>query len=97
MIHALERVVVLADLTPRSGASWMSKTLSHLMAWARAWQHGPAKSRIEFLYRLQCDPGLAVRHHRFAFRLRVVMIALMMMLVILVGSWIGWAELLRKL
>ena len=67
--------------------------------WAmmRAWQHGPIPDRIEFLYRLAEDPSLGDRVDYRAFRFRAGLMALLIGLLGVLGTLVGWAELWRML
>jgi len=60
-------------------------------AWVKAWQHGSATSRVEFLYRVADRPELADRHDRFAFRVRVGVAVALAAVIVASGSVIGWA------
>lgn len=95
MIHALERVVASRDDDVEK-TGWRKRT-ANIWAWMRAWQHGPARSRIEFLYSLRDAPALASRHDRFAFRIRLGMVIGLIAVVVLNGSIMGWSELVRRL
>ncbi len=68
---ALEKVMHLNgwDANHVEGSRW-----KRLLAWLRAWQHGPIATRIVFLQSLFSNPELADRHDRYAFRTRLFLI-----------------------
>ncbi len=90
MARALERVVLSGTETEQRGR-WR-----RLGEWVKAWQHGPATGRVEFLHRVAERPPLADRHDRFAFRVRVGLAAALVAVVVVSGSVIGW-ELVWKM
>lgn len=90
MARALERVVLSA------GGEEARSRWRRLAAWVKAWQHGPATARVNYLHRVAERPELADRHDRFAFRVRVGLTVGLTAVVIASGSVIGW-ELVWKL
>ena len=85
MGRALERVILSGESEdgPSRWRRWG--------AWVKAWQHGSATSRVEFLYRVADRPELADRHDRFAFRVRVGVAVALAAVIVASGSVIGWA------
>lgn len=92
MARALERVVLSAGEGDAARTLWR-----RVNAWLKAWQHGPAAARVEFLYRLAERPQLADRHDRFAFRVRVGIAVALVAAVAVSGSVLGWAKVWKML
>lgn len=96
LIRALDRVAALNGMdNPASGGPRGFR--ARVWAWLKAWQHGPIPDRIEFLLQLTEDPSLADRSDRRAFRFRVGLMVVLAATVGVLGSLVGWAELLRQL
>ena len=93
MARALELVMHLSGLDrPQRGSirQW-------LFAWWKSWQHGPPSHRIDFLLSLLEQPRRAARHDRFAFRVRVGLIVILLMTLIGTATLIGWDEFITQL
>lgn len=98
LIRALDHVAILNGMeTPPSGSKAPRSFRKRLWAWIKAWQHGPISDRIEFLLQLTEDGSLADRSDRRAFRFRVGLLAILILTVVVLGSLVGWEELLRML
>jgi STE24 endopeptidase len=96
MIRALERIVVLNDMNAPERKGWR-KQLSTLWTWMKAWQHGPVKSRMEYLYLLRDKPEMAAQHDRYSFYLRWALMVLLVTAIFIGGTITGWAELAKRL
>jgi hypothetical protein len=98
LVRALDHVAVLNGIDgPPSGGAVARSLRQRVWAWVKAWQHGPISDRIEFLLQLSEDPALADRTDRAAFRFRVGLMATLVTAVAVLGTWVGWRELLRLL
>ena len=88
MVRALDLVMALNGIArpePGSQRQWLA-------AWWKSWQHGPPSHRIDFLLSLIERPDRAVRHDRFAFRLRLGLV-LMQSALLAAAAWLmGWDE-----
>ncbi len=93
MVRALDAVMNLNGLDrPERGSlrQW-------LYAWWKSWQHGPPSHRIDFLLSLLDRPERAARHDRFAFRVRVVLLTLLVGSLSGAASALGWEEFWRQM
>lgn len=86
MARALERVVLLGG----GGGDEKAGRWRRVGAWVKAWQHGPATTRVNFLYRVADRPALADRHDRFAFRVRAALVAGLVAVLVASGCVLGW-------
>jgi len=84
MARALERVILSA------GGEEGRSRWRRLGAWVKAWQHGSATTRVNFLHRVAERPALADRHDRVAFRVRVGLTVALAAVIVASGSVIGW-------
>ncbi len=98
LVRALDHVAALNGMDgPPSGGSARRSVRQRAWAWVKAWQHGPISDRIEFLLQLSEDPSLADKTDRSAFRFRVGLMATLLTAVAVLGSLVGWRELIRML
>lgn len=84
MARALERVVLSGG--EADGRRWWRR----VGEWVKAWQHGPATARVNFLLRVAERPPLADRHDRFAFQVRAGLAAALVATIVACGCVIGW-------
>jgi STE24 endopeptidase len=91
MVNALRRVADLNGLDADDERPMRSRLRSML----RAWQHGPIPDRVRFLRRLLDDPELEPRFQRRVFALRCGLLLALAAVFVLLGFWVGWAELAR--
>ena len=68
-----------------------------IYAWWKSWQHGPPSHRIDFLLSLLDEPERAARHDRYAFRVRVALMALLLGALAGGIAVLGWDEFLRQM
>lgn len=94
MTRALEKVMLLNGQDPTAGTGLRAMG-RRLLAWLRAWQHGPVPSRIEFLLKLLTQPDLAAKHDRYAFRVRLWVVLVLGLAIVGSGFTIGWTELVK--
>ncbi len=93
MVRALDLVMQLNGLDRpdrRSPRQW-------LYAWWKSWQHGPPSHRIDYLLSLIDRPDRAARHDRFAFRARVMLMALLCGALVGGVFVLGWEEFWRQM
>ena len=93
MVRALDAVMHLSGLDRPERGSWRQ----WLAAWWKSWQHGPPSHRIDFLMSLLDHPERAARHDRFAFRVRVGLMAALVAVLALAVSAMGWDEFRRRM
>ena len=93
MVRALDLVMQLNGLDrPERGSlkQW-------ICAWWKSWQHGPPSHRIDFLLSLLDEPERAARHDRYAFRVRVALMGLLLGALAGGIAVLGWDEFLRQM
>jgi STE24 endopeptidase len=85
MARALERVMALngSESSSRKLMGWR-RLWQQYSEWTRAWQHGPLAFRVNYLFRVAESPKLAAAHDRWAFRIRLILV--LVLLVILIGG-----------
>ena len=93
MVRALDIVMQLNGLDRPDRSSLRQ----WLYAWWKSWQHGPPSHRIDYLLALIDRPEYAARHDRFAFRVRLVLMAGLIG-ALAGGVWVlGWEEFWRQM
>jgi Zn-dependent protease with chaperone function len=97
LVRALDRVAELNGMDGRGGRSAGRGVMGRVWSWLRAWQHGPVADRIEFLLRLSEDPSLGDRVDRRVTLFRRALAVLLVAALVVLGSYVGWAELWRML
>jgi len=96
MIRALDAVMSLNGIDdPEHSGRW--RHLNRSLSWLRSWLHGPPRHRIAYLESLLDKPERADRHDRLVFWFRIGVFAVLISLVTLGGSVVGWAELWKRL
>ena len=93
MVRALDMVMHLSGLDRPDRGSLKQV----LYAWWKSWQHGPPSHRIDFLLTLIDCPERAAQHDRYAFRVRVALVVMLLGTLIATASLLGWEEFLRQL
>jgi len=77
MAQALEHVALIYGLHTDSPTKPPLRT--RLLAWLRAWQHGPIGHRVQYLYSVIDRPALAAMHQRKVWLMRVGLIAVLIL------------------
>ena len=93
LVRALDRV---NDLNGSGGAGRRGVT-GRVWALLRAWQHGPIPDRIEFLLRMGEDPAMGDAVDRRVRAFRVALMAVLLTALALLGSLVGWDDLVRRM
>lgn len=90
-VRALERVAYLNGYEAPGGR------VRGVFGWVRAWQHGTLAARVNFLLSLLADPGRARRFERRLLALRVGLVAALATALLLLGTEVGWGNVLAEL